>query len=103
MLASPESFLAGAVVYIDGLGDCANCEVTHSQPSLDNEVILELYDLLPKNYDGFTGMLMLSVVDVTGAFEVLGVPRARWDDYYMRLMYFHEELTRKRLENRPRK
>jgi hypothetical protein len=86
------SFLAGAQVYIDGLGDCATCEVTNSQPSADNQIIIDLYDQLPKSFDGWTGMLQVSAGDIMHVLEVAGIPRERHDDYFMRIAFFHEQL-----------
>ena len=93
------SFLAGAQVHIEGLGDCTTCEITLAQPNADNEIILELWDSLPKNYDGWSGNLVISVDDVTKMFELLGIPKQYWDNYYLRLVHFQEELLRNRREN----
>ena len=93
------SFLAGAQVRIEGLGDCSTCEVTLSQPSEDNEIIFELWDNLPKNYDGWSGNLVISVDDITKMFTILGIPEECWDNYYLRIVYFQEELLHNRRDN----
>lgn len=98
-MQNANSFLAGAQVRIEGLGDCPTCEVTLSQPNEDNEIILELWDRLPKNYDGWSGNMVISVDDITQMFKVLGIPERYWDDYYLRLVHFQEELLRNRREH----
>jgi hypothetical protein len=83
--------MAGAQVQLN-LGDCETCEVTISQPIPENEIILEAYELLPRNYDGFTGSKIIRLDEVREVFSMLGASPKRFDDLYMRLMYFHQEL-----------
>lgn len=90
-LRDPDSFMAAVHVKID-LGECETCEVTLSQPSADNEIILEAYELLPRNYDGFTGRKLIRLSEVKEVFAMLGISPSRFDDCYIRLMHFHGEL-----------
>jgi hypothetical protein len=85
--------MAGAQVRIAELGDCEECEVIRSQPNTDNEIIIEAYELLPRNYDGFTGAKLIHLSEVKEIFKMLGVSERRFDDVYLRLMHFHSELT----------
>jgi len=87
-----DSFIAGAQVRVAELGDCATCEVTLSQPIGDNEDILEAYSLLPSNYDGWTGIKVIRYEEVISVLKMLDLPEERYDDYYKRLMFFHEQL-----------
>lgn len=95
--------MAGAQVRIAEIGDCEKCEVTNSQPSNDNEIIIEAYELLPRNYDGFTGIKLIYLSEVKEIFSMLGVSARRFDDVYQRLMWFHDELTRNRTEKHENK
>jgi hypothetical protein len=102
-LRDPANFMAGAQVRIADLGDCEECEVTRSQPSNDNEIIIEAYEILPRNYDGFTGAKLIHLSEVKEIFKMLGVSERRFDDVYLRLMYFHGELTRSLSQRHERK
>jgi len=89
---NPGAFGPDVQFRVEGVGDCGSCIVTRSQPNQDNEIIIELYDLLPKNYDGWTGAKVVSFADVVGLFKMFEVREELWDDYYLRLMYFHDQL-----------
>lgn len=92
-LTSPESFAPGAQVRISEVGDCEKCEVMLAQPSEDNEPIMTLYDLLPSNFDGFSGYRIITLRDVLGLFDLFGVSSELREDYYQRLMFFHSQLV----------
>jgi len=55
-------------------------------------LVLELYDQLPKSFDGWTGMLQVSAGDIMRVLEIVGIPAERHDDYFMRVAHFHEQL-----------
>ena len=73
-------------------GDCERCEVFLSRPTDDNEIIVELYNLLPPNYDGFSGFRVLTLSDIIQMFDMFGVLQELREDYYRRLVYFHDEM-----------
>jgi hypothetical protein len=54
--------------------------------------------MLPPQYDGMSGFKMFSWTDVKGIFELFRIPRKVWDDYYMRLLHFHERFVHYRGE-----
>jgi len=89
-LANPKSYEAGARVRIEGVYDCANCEVTKAQPSLENYPVIELYNSLPRVFDGMSGALQFSATDIQFVFSLFDVPKEMWDEYYFKMMYFHE-------------
>jgi hypothetical protein len=97
---STASYVAGAQVSIDGLGDCENCEVAKSQPSEDNEIVFEVYDRLPKSYDGWSGNQLITVADITGVLKLMLVPEDQWDGIYNRLIFFQREIIEARMENK---
>jgi len=99
-LANPDSFQKGVRVRIAGVMDCENCEVTKSQPIESNENIIELYNALPENYDGFSGLRIISATDIKFVLELWDVSEGLWDGYYTRLLYFHTEYMRKYIEER---
>jgi hypothetical protein len=89
MFRSPTSFEKGAKVHVAEAFDCANCEVTLSQPIPDNENIIDLYDSLPQKYDAFSGVKDMSAEGIKFVFQVYGIHPDLWEDYYNRLMFFH--------------
>ena len=102
-LRDASNYLAGAQVNVaEQLGDCAKCEVMRAQPSYDNEPILEAYVLLPSNYDGWTGSKVIRYEEVMKVFEMMKLSPDRYDDYYKRLMFFHEQLVSLRSQERER-
>jgi len=74
---------------IGELEDCSKCPVALSQPIEGNDVILDLYEKMPQNFDGTTGLRVITAMDVLTVFRLFHVRRKLWDDYYMRLMHFH--------------
>lgn len=92
-LANPENYPKGAQVKIVEAFDCNTCEVTKYQPTLENENILELYNSLPQNYDGYSGLRILDANAVKFLFELFDVPRELQDSYYLRLIYLHGEVV----------
>jgi len=92
MFGSPTSFQKGAKVHVAEAFDCANCEVTLSQPIQDNENILELYQSLPQKYDAFSGIKEMSADGIQFVFQVYGIHVDLWEDYYNRLMFLHSAL-----------
>ena len=94
MFKDPTAFEAGAQVLVAGAGDCEKCIVRLSQPSADNELILEAYGLLPSNYEGWTGYKVVRYEEVMEIFRMLKLPELYFDDYYKRLMFLHEQLIK---------
>lgn len=102
MFRSPTSFQKGAKVHIAEAFDCANCEVTLSQPIQDNENILDLYDSLPQKFDSMSGVKDMSADGVRFVFNLYGIHHDLQEDYYNRLMFFHREFLNAR-ERREKK
>jgi len=98
MFRDPKAFAAGSQVWIAEAFDCINCEVTKSQPQFGNDVVLDIYELLPPNYGEWSGMKQFSMHDVLSVFRLMEIHRDLWDDVYMRLIHFHailmEECTK---------
>ena len=92
LLTSPQSFALGSQVHIAEVGNCETCEVALSTPSSDNEPIMELYNMLPQNFDGFSGYRIISFSDIMGLFDLIGVLKELREDFYFRLKFFHEQL-----------
>jgi len=92
-LRDPDSFAKGSTVKIFEAFDCDNCEVKKGQPIPENENILDLYNSLPHNYDGYTGLRILDVNAIQFLFKVFDVDENIQDDYYMRLVYLHGEIV----------
>ena len=92
-LANPENYPKGVRVRIAEAFDCDNCEVTKYQPIVENENILELYNALPQNYDGYSGLRILDANAIKFLFELFEVPKELQDSYYMRLVYLHGEVV----------
>jgi len=99
-LADPKSYEAGARVRIAEVYDCENCEVTKTQPSLANYPVIELYNSLPRVFDGMSGALQFSTVDIKFVFSIFDVPQELWDEYYFKMMHFHECLLDAEAEKR---
>lgn len=97
------SFPAGSQVRVAELGDCENCEVMRAQPSDDNEIILDAYVSLPANYDGWSGNKVIRYDEVIQVFEMLRMSPERYDDYYKRLMFFHERLITARAKEQEKR
>lgn len=91
-LSNPKSFAKGSRVKIAWVFDCKNCEVTKARPSPDNSNILELYEALPRRFDS-AGIKVITASDIRFVFEVFEVARALWNDYYQRIVYFHNCLV----------
>jgi len=87
-------FAKGVRVRIAEVYDCAKCENYLSRPSQDNENIITLYEALPKNIDGFSGVRTISASDILFLFKIYDVPEELYFDYYHRLMFFHDSLMR---------
>lgn len=102
MFRSPTSFPKGAKVHIAEAFDCVNCEVTLSQPSQDNENILDLYDSLPQKFDSMSGVKDMSADGIRFVFTLYDIHSDLWEDYYNRLMFFHREFLNAR-ERRDKK
>ena len=96
MFRNPKSFEAGAQVWVAEAFDCANCEVTKSQPQFGNDVVLDIYELLPPNYGEWSGTKQFSMHDVISVFRLIEVHRDLWDDIYIRIAHFHDALMDER-------
>jgi len=92
MFRNPKSFAAGSRVWVAEAFDCVNCEVTKSQPQFGNDVVLDIYEMLPPNYGEWSGAKMFSMHDVISVFRLMEINPIIWDDIYMRLAHFHSEL-----------
>jgi len=92
-LRDPDSFAKGVAARIFEAFDCDNCEVKKAQPLEANENILELYNSIPHNYDGYTGLRILDVNAIKFLFEVFDVGKNIQDDYYRKLVYLHGEIV----------
>lgn len=92
-MRDPDSFAKGSAVKIFEAFDCDKCEVKKAQPIPDNENILDLYNSLPHNYDGYTGLRIFDVSAVKFLFNIFDVDEDVQDDYYMRLVYLHGEIV----------
>jgi len=92
-LRDPESFAKGSAVKIFEAFDCEKCEVKKGQPVPENENILELYNSLPHNYDGYTGLRILDVNAIKFLFEIFDVGKDIQDDYYRKLVFLHGEIV----------
>ena len=89
---SPNSFAKGSRVFIAEAFDCANCEVTLSQPIQENENIIELYYALPERYNAFSGIKEVTASDIKFLFQIYNIHKDLWEDYYNRLMFYHNIL-----------
>ena len=92
-MRDPDSFAKGSAVKIFEAFDCDKCEVKKGQPISENENILELYNSLPYNYDGYTGLRILDVTAIQFLFEIFDVDKNVKDDYYRKLVYLHGEIV----------
>lgn len=92
-LRNPDNFAKGSAVKIFEAFDCDNCEVKKAQPIPENENILDLYNSLPHNYDGYTGLRILDVNAIQFLFKVFDVGEDIQDDYYKKLIYLHGEIV----------
>lgn len=95
-LTKIDSFPAGVNVRI--VLDCENCEVLKSQPIPENEIIFDLYSALPANYDGLSGLKIISASDIKFLFELYNIPHELWEDYYNRLIFYHSQLLNFRIK-----
>ena len=102
MFRNPKSFPAGSRVFVAEAFDCVNCEVTKSQPQFGNDVVLDIYELLPPNYGEWSGIKQFSMHDVISVFRLMEVHRDLWDDIYMRLSHFHSTLMDERAKQQAR-
>lgn len=92
-LDNPDSFAKGVRAKIAGVFDCENCVVTEHLPIQENENIVILYNSLPQNYEGHTGIRIISTADIRFVLEIFSVPEELWDDYYQKILYFHLQYT----------
>ena len=97
-MASGQSFPKGVRARINI--DCSKCEVALAQPILENENIVSLYMALPPNYDGFSGLRIVSAKDIEFILKVYGVPRELWDEYYTKMVLLHNYYLEARMKLR---
>jgi len=104
-LANPDNFPKGVRVRIEGVYDCENCEVFKSQPMPENENVVELYNALPKVYDGMSGMQIITASDIKFVFEVYDVHKDLYFDYYQKIVYLHSGIieARSKVQEKERK
>lgn len=102
-LADPDSYAKGSAVKIPGVYDCENCIVMKYQPSAENQNVVDLYNALPRNYEGYGGFRQISATDIKFVLELFEVDEKLWSDYYRKLIYFHSELLEAELKVRGKK
>jgi len=103
MLTDPNAFQQGLSVFVASAADCDKCEVAKAFPLPSNEDILFLYASLPLNFDGMTGLRVVTASDIRVALEVLEIPQDLRSDYFGRLAYYHSkgvEAAAKRLDEK---
>lgn len=91
-LADPDNYPRGAAVKIPGVYDCENCIVMEYQPTLENQNVIDLYNALPQNYEGYGGLRQINAVDIKFVLELFEVDEKLWYDYYQKIVYFCNEL-----------
>lgn len=77
--------------------DCENCYINTCRVIEDNEIILDLYELLPSVYD-INGIRTITAADVRSVFEIFDVSKGFWDDFYQRIMYLNKIITETELK-----
>jgi hypothetical protein len=102
-MANPDSFAPGTTVYIAEVYDCEHCEYWNSRLLPENENAIELYRSAPRNFEGWSGIRIISSSDIRFVFEIYGVPECLRDEYYWKILYFHETLINKISEIREAK
>jgi len=91
-LANPNAYAKGSRVRIAGVFDCKNCEKIKSKPISDNRNVLDLYNALPRRFD-YSGIKVITAVDIKFIFELFEVPEELRSDYYQRIVFFHNALV----------
>ena len=89
-LSDPNSFARGANVRYEP--DCSKCEVVLKQPIEANLNIIELYNILPANFEGFSGLRQMSATDISFLFDLYKVNKEKRYDYYQRLVYLQSQI-----------
>jgi len=90
-LGNKENLPKGARARFSGVYDCENCEIWEYVPLPENEVVLELYDLLPENYSG-AGARLVSASDIGLIFRIFDIPEELQEDYYRKLIFLHNQV-----------
>jgi len=83
--------------------DCENCYVNLSQPIADNEIIVDLYNLLPLNFSDWSGLRFITTSDIRFVFEIFDIPKKFWDDYYQRLTFLNNKLIEIQIDEEKKK
>lgn len=91
-VSDPANYPPGTTVYIAEAYNCENCAYWKAQPLPANENILTLYQNLPKSFEGWSGIRTISCSDIKFIFDLYDVPDSLRDEYYMKLLFFHEAL-----------
>lgn len=99
-LANSVNFPKGVRARIAGVYECDTCEVTKHQPLPENENIVTLYNALPQNFDGYSGIRLISATDIKFVLELFEVYEDLWSDYYQKLLYFHSQYTERAIKER---
>ena len=92
-LSSQKNFAKGVKVKIKNVYDCENCTIWQSRPSANNVAVVDLYDLLPLSFD-YYGNCQVSVQDILALIAFREVTEDLREDYYNRMVYFHNEMVR---------
>jgi hypothetical protein len=93
MLIDPSAFQQGLSVFVASAADCENCEVAKATPLPENEIILDIYYSLPANYDGMTGLRVITADDIYKTMMLLEIPRDLWCDYFNRVTFYHNKTS----------
>lgn len=85
-------FAKGIKVKIKGIYDCDNCVVYQTRPSADNVVIVDLYSDLPLSFD-YYGNQRIFVADVMALMTLKEIEFDLHEDYYNRVVFFHNKIV----------
>jgi len=92
-LSTQANYAKGIKVKIKDVYDCENCVVWQSRPSANNVAVVDLYDLLPLSFD-YYGNCQVSVQDILALMTFKEVEEDLQEDYYNRMVYFHNEMVK---------
>ena len=85
----PSAFQQGLTVFVESANKCEDCEVAKANPLPSNEEILFIYASLPTNWDGMTGLRIVTADDIYKTMELLEIPEELWCDYFQRITHYH--------------
>ena len=93
-LRSPENFAQGTQVWIKEVQEdaCEECEVMKAQPMVENELAVDLYRSLPRNYDGMSGLQIVTSSDIRFVFRLYDVPEIFWEENYNKILFLWDKI-----------